>query len=95
MDTLRLAGQAVHQIDGHVAEARLADALVGGDGLGIGMGAAQLFQHLVIVGLDAQAYPVEALGPEPMEQSVGDGVGVGLEGDLRIGHHVKVPADGA
>ena len=58
------------------------------------MGPAQLFQHLVIVGLDAEAHPVEALGPEPVEQLVGDGIGIALEGDLGAIVHIKVPADG-
>ena len=29
-----------------------------------------------------------------MEQLVGNGVGVGLEGDLRVGNHIEVAADG-
>ena len=68
--------------------------LVGGDGLGIGMGAAQLFENFVIVALDTQAHTVEALGFQPVQQPVRHGVRVGLKGDLRIGGYVKIPANG-
>ena len=89
-----LAGQAVHQVQRDIPESRLADALEGGHRLGVGMGAAQLFQHVVVVVLDAQAHPVEALRPHPVEKLVGDGIGVGLEGDLRVHGHVKISPDG-
>ena len=90
----RLAGQAVHQVQGHIAKARLADALEGRHGLGVGVGAAQLLEHIVVVVLDAHAHPVEALSPHPVQQLVGDGIGVALEGDLRVGGHIEVSADG-
>ena len=86
-----LAGQAVHQIQGDVPEARLADALHGGDGLGIVVGAAQLLEKSIVVGLDAHAHPVEALRPHPVEEFIGDGVGIALEGDLRLRGNVEIP----
>ena len=89
-----LPGQAVHQVDGHVAKTRLADALVGGGGLCVGVGTAEFFQNFIVVGLNAQTDPVEALGVKPVEQPVGNGIRVALHGDLGIRHHVEVPADG-
>ena len=62
-----LAGEAVHQIHGYVPETRLPDPLVGGDRLGVAVGTAQLFQHFVVVGLDAKTGPVKALGTEPVQ----------------------------
>ena len=58
------------------------------------MGPAQFFEHLVAVGLDTQAHPVEALRPKTVEQPVGDGVGICLKGDLRVPRYIEVPADG-
>ena len=89
-----LPGQAVHQVDGHVAKTRLADALVGGGGLCVGVGTAELFQNFIVVGLNAQTDPVEALGVKPVEQPVGDGIRVALHGNFSVRHHVEVPADG-
>ena len=62
--------------------------------LGIGVGTAQLLQHLVVIGLDAQRDTVEAFGTEPVQQPVVDGVGIALEGDLGVVVHVEIPADG-
>ena len=62
-----LAGQTVHQIQGHIAEARLADFLESRHRLGIGMGSSQLFQHIIVVILHTQAHPVEALCPHPVQ----------------------------
>ena len=89
-----LARQAVHQIHADIAVARLADPLVCSDRLGIGMGTAQFFEDLIIVALDSQAHPVEALGTKPVEELFTDGVGIGLKGDLSVVVHVKVPANG-
>ena len=58
------------------------------------MGAAQLFEDFVVIRLNAQAHPVEALGPEPVEQLVGNGVGIAFKGDLGVVVHVEIPADG-
>ena len=87
-----LLGQTEHQVDGDVVEARLAHLLEGGDGLLVGVRTAQALEDLVVIALDAQGGPVEALGPEPAQELVRDGVGVSLEGDLGIGGHVKVLA---
>ena len=85
-----LTRQAVHQVQRQILEARLPDALDGRQNLGIIMGTAQLFQHFVVVVLDPQAHPVEALSPEPPEQLVGDGIRVGFKGNFRIAGHVEI-----
>ena len=89
-----LTGQTVHQIQGQVPEARLADPLDGGDHLGVIVGTAQFFQQLVVIRLHPQAHPVEALAPETAQELVRNGVGVGIKGDLRVGGHVEAAADG-
>lgn len=89
-----LTRQTVHQIQGQVLEARFPDALHRGEHLGIGMGPAQLFEHLVVVVLHAHAYPVKALSPEAAQELVGDGVRIGLKGDLRVRRHIEAAPDG-
>ena len=89
-----LPRQAVDQIHGDIPEACLADALEGADRLGVGVGPTNFLEDFVVVALDAQADPVEALGPEPVEQPVVDGIGVCLEGDLRIGGDIEAAPDG-
>ena len=85
-----LLGQTEHQIHGDVIEARLSELLEGGDRLPVVVGTAQGGEDLVVVALDTQGSPVEALGLQPPQELVGDGVGIGLKGDLRIGGHVEI-----
>ena len=53
------------------------------------MGTAQLFQQFVVIGLDAQADPIEAFGLQPAKQMLGGGVRIGFKGDLGVIGHVK------
>ena len=58
------------------------------------MGTAQLLKDVIVVALDTQTDPVKALGLQPVQQPVGDGIRVGLKGDLRVVGHIKVPPQG-
>ena len=80
-----LVGQAVHQIDRHIGKADLARPLHRLPRLLIGVRAAELLEHLVVVGLDADGNAVEARAQELFERLVRHAVGVGLERDLRAG----------
>ena len=54
------------------------------DGLGVGVRAAQFFEDLVLIVLDAQAYAVKPLVAQCLQQRGGDTVGIGFEGDLCV-----------
>ena len=79
-----LVGQAIHQIDRHIGKADLARPLHRLPRLLIGVRAAELLEHLVVVGLDADGNAVEARAQEFFERLVRHAVGVGLERDLRV-----------
>ena len=72
----------------------LPDPLHGVLGLLVVVGSAQLLEDVVVVALHPHAHPVEALAPQPPEKPVGDGVGIGLKGNLRLTGHIETLADG-
>ena len=57
------------------------------------MRAAQLFEDLVLIVLDAQAYAVKTLVVQRLQQRGGDAVGIGFEGDLRVRRNLKAPLE--
>ena len=85
-----LPRQTVHQIHRKIFVARPSDALDGVHRVGIGVGAADSLQNGVVIALDAQTHPVKAFPLQPPQQSGGDGIGIGLEGDLRIVRHIEI-----
>ena len=65
-----LTGKTVHQIHADIPETGLTDPVESSHSLTVGVGTAQLLQQFIIVGLNAQTYPVEAFRSQPVEQLV-------------------------
>ena len=58
------------------------------------MGAANGIQTFIVIALDAQAHPVEALRPQPPQQGRRHRIGIGFKGNFRRGRHIKAAANG-
>ena len=80
---VRLARQAVDEVDAEVAEAGVATSLHGFDGLAGGVPAVQQSQCGIVEGLYAHAEAVEGVAAQHADVVLGQVVGVGLQGDLR------------
>ena len=89
-----LAGQAVHQIQGQVVEAHLPGQLHRLDRLPVAVGAAQLLEKAVVIALDPQGNPVEALRPQTLQKLFRDRIRIGLKGDFPVARHRKPASNG-